>query len=116
VGEMGQDGELLRVCRSLEQSPARRIDLNLDTAWRIGWVGTAAFRNPLPQDRIRCFVFCQLQATAVRHLHLRLIEQQAVIRAERVCPPAEVFTNQSQSVENRVKGPQGQTKATFSAR
>src|SRR4029450_4416352 len=116
VGIVSEYGQLLRMGGTFEQAAAGRIQLDFDAPRRALGIGPATFANPLPQDRIRRVTLRQLEAAAVRDFDLRLIQQQTVVGAERVGPPAKVFANERQPVEYRIERPQRHAKAAFAAR
>ena len=69
----------------------------------------------MPQDGIRRIVLRELEAAAVRHFHLWLVEQKAVIRAQRIRAATQVFADERQFVEYRIERPQRQAKSALAA-
>jgi hypothetical protein len=93
IRKMRQHAQLLRVGRPLQYASGWREDLDFHAPRRLGRVIAAPFGDPLPEHRIRGIALLQFQPAAVRYLHQRLGEEQALVGADRIGPPAQVLAN-----------------------
>ena len=79
------------------------IDFNSGADWCIRGIGAAALGNPVPNEQIAGVRFLQALPPAVSDPHGGFGEQQTIFRREDRRSPAEVFPNQSERIEGRIK-------------